>query len=101
MQDNQDKDTNTDELKSTREYKNKGIPPGAWMFVSCILQAKTIKTKNKYGKSTKREKGDFRGGGGKPGEGKFFRSRSRPALEPTQPPVQWVPGSFPRVNHRG
>jgi hypothetical protein len=35
MQDNQDKETNTDEVQSTREYKK--IPLGAWMFAAFVV----------------------------------------------------------------
>ena len=37
MQDNKDKETSTDEVPNTREYK-KIIPPGAWMFVLCVVE---------------------------------------------------------------
>jgi len=36
-----------------------------------------------------------------PVRGRDLRHRSRPALEPTWPPVQWVPGLFPGGNTVG
>ena len=36
MQDNQDKDISTDKIQSTTEYKK--IPPGALMFVLCVVK---------------------------------------------------------------
>jgi heme A synthase len=58
MQDNQDKDTSKEEVKTTREYKNRRSGGGGGsMFVLCVCC--TVKTKDqdretKYGKSTKR-----------------------------------------------
>ena len=40
------------------------------------------------------------GPGSNPGEDEIFRP-SRPALEPTQPPVQWGTGSFSGVEAAG
>ena len=33
--------------------------------------------------------------------GRDFPQQSRPAVGPTQPPIQWVPGVFPRVKRPG
>jgi hypothetical protein len=37
MQDNQEKETSTDEVQSTREDK-KRIPPGTSMLVLCVVE---------------------------------------------------------------
>jgi hypothetical protein len=39
--------------------------------------------------------------GSNPGGGRDFPRSSRPALWPTQPPIQWVPGVFPENKAAG
>ena len=63
------------------------IPPGAWMFVLCVLYSKGQKEQSGQKSSTDevRKKSLL---------GRNFLHPSRPTLGPTQPPVQWVPDCF-------
>jgi hypothetical protein len=89
------------QLSRASRGRSDRIPPGAWMFVLCVLHCKDerysqdsqdrVVVQMKYG------------GGGEPGRGGWrdFLHPFTPPLWPTQPPVQWVPGLFRGVKAAG